>query len=278
MNASFFHKELELNNRIKMVFLDLDGTTLNDSHKITQNTMDALARVHEKGVHVVFTTGRSYHEVVPVMGGLEFLSHLPISYNNGSLIRIGSERLHHLGVVPEDVLDTLPLARKLGLHIRCQADEDVYIEELDDFFKAYTEYYQIKPVHVKKIEDVVNETTLKVTYRGEFEKLKVFLDEFHSKERQNTVLQSGDRIIDMTHKDASKLRSAQWICKHFGIEQGETMAVGDQMNDLALVAWVGRGIAMGNACEPLKEAADEITLSNNEEGVAHALQKLITLL
>ncbi len=196
----------------------MDGTTLDTNHQITQITLKALERAHHKSIYIVFTTGRSFLEVVPLLQGLHFLKHLPISYNNGSLIRMGSKRLQQIPLVPEDVKALLPLARELKLHIRCQADEDIYIEKQDDFFTSYSSRHGMNPILVGQIDYVLDQRALKVTFVGSAESLKTLLINFRVARGQSRLVVSGERVADMTHIKASKLTSAQWICRYFGID------------------------------------------------------------
>jgi hydroxymethylpyrimidine pyrophosphatase-like HAD family hydrolase len=74
-------------------------------------------------------------------------------------------------------------------------------------------------------------------------------------------------------KGISKAGSLQTICDILNIKREEVIAFGDAQNDISMIEFAGMGVAMGNACEELKAAADEITLSNNDDGIAHTLEK-----
>ena len=84
--------------------------------------------------------------------------------------------------------------------------------------------------------------------------------------------------IALSRKYTTELRVQKGIdeiIRHFGIGQEETMAFGDGENDLEMIQFAGHGVAMGNACDALKDAADEVTLTNNEDGIAHTLNHLL---
>jgi hypothetical protein len=89
------------------------------------------------------------------------------------------------------------------------------------------------------------------------------------------ITRSKPYFLEVMHCEANKAKALEVIARHYGIERQEVMAIGDSYNDLEMIEWAGLGVAMGNAFKSIKDAADFVTASNDEEGVAEALRKFV---
>lgn len=279
----------------KMIVLDLDGTLLNDYKEVSQENVEAIKRAyHEKDVISVIATGRPLgyaNEIGKLCGGC-FTNYVIAC--NGAIIQDTkkSESIHKLAFTNEEVLKI----------------RDIYTEERADYMmlytdeKAITEARNVKGLQdagisldkgntkIENIEEVIknhaNLTNLLCLIGADdaiLEKIikKINLLEniecsvichYLYKSKGNTF---SSTYIDIIKKGCSKKNAIQILAGKLGIRQEEIIVMGDGGNDLSMFECAGLKIAMENAESYLKEKADFITASNNESGVAKAIEKFI---
>ena len=266
----------------KMIALDLDGTLNNDEKKITDKTREALLAVQQHGVTVVLASGRQAPGLSREADALDLKDYhgLLLSYNGGriqdapageGLCAQASERatalrfLRHLEAYPElspivddgeSIFTTDANRHKVQDESRNNNLKIEIVENIADAVEARG-FSPVKILTAAPNEILV--PRLADIRRG-------FEDEL-------SFVQSAPWFYEATVKGVSKSSSLARVCERLGIERSEVMAFGDAQNDMSMLDFAGRGVAMGNACPELKEMADEITLSNNEDGIAASLTR-----
>lgn len=266
----------------KLISLDMDNTTLNTEHKISKRTKTALCKAHEKGVKIIINTGRTYQEVESYIEQLDFVDYI-VTSNGSVLFDKTSNEFHKINELNKKYVDFC--------HEICSCDKDKLMllvagESLCYSDKIY-EYSEWKPkfenfVGIKigmkdnLLENLNDSYIAKAVVIGDrnlLEKVKMEMDIKFKGELE--LKYSLDCALEILSPEMDKSEGVKWVMNKFGIYQNETIAIGDGENDIGMIRHAELGIAMANACDSLKKVADYITLSNSEDGVAHAVEKFV---
>lgn len=280
---------------MKLIAIDLDGTLLSDDGTISNVNINNLHRVQKQGHIVVISSGRSLHDTKQIMedAGLD----CPIITGNGAVAFYGGKIIqnHYL---PVDVTSKMmEIVEENGLYYEMYTKKGVMVEEdgmdaiqkeikrmqeeVDDFQLEHanhivdTQYKQHGLIYVPQYKDV-DFTSLEV--------YKIFVLSFNVeqlsklrdvliKRNDISLTTSGAQKIEIGNPESSKGNALKFIAGYFGIDLKDTVAIGDNFNDLSMFKVAGMGIAMENAEPIVKEQADYVTKHHNENGVSIALQR-----
>ncbi len=265
---------------IKLVAIDLDDTLINNRLEIPQENLDAIKRVRAKGIQVVVATGRMHTRAMPYASQLglpvdEFL----ISYNGALLQRMNGEFINTIPLEHNIALGIVELCQKRGWTLNVYHDDRLFVEELDENVKFYAEMTGAEAEVVGDLRQFVVAEKIKPT------KLLIVGDDDHTDDILEAVetgygsvtqiTRSKLRYIEITHLEATKGQTLARLATDLGIKQSEVMAIGDGGNDIGMIEWAKIGVAMANAPKPVQSVADFVTKSNDEAGVAHALERFL---
>lgn len=270
---------------IRLIAVDLDGTLLNSQKELTPRTKEALTRAAEKGVHIVPATGRTFGGVPEMVRSLPFVRY-GICINGGSVWDAQIDGAIHTAEIPyeraEEIFDYVEQFhtmydcyvdgwgksdRKFFDHLLDYVDEDVvkiikatrspvddfrgYIRSLSHDIQKIILFFRDLEVHDRMIE-----------------KIRADLPDM-------AVTAALPCNIELNNKDANKGAALRILCEHLGFGPEQAMAFGDGGNDQSMIETAGLGVVMANGVPELKAAADYITLSNDEDGVAAAIEKFV---
>ena len=280
----------------KMIFLDLDGTLLNDCKEISEENINLIKRAYnEKGIICVFATGRPLEYVDKICNSYDRFFANYIIANNGAIIRDNKngEVIYKVSITNAQLLDL----------------KNIFLEENADYMIVYTDKQQIlreartaealkdsaiivnkKDSELKHIEDTIkknpNLSSLLCMIGGETSALENIISRLqeikgletpgignYSHKTKTYAFES--KFIDVMKKGCSKKNAIYYLADKLKIKKEEIIVMGDGSNDLSMFECAGLKIAMENANEKLKEKADFITASNNDNGVAKAIQKFV---
>ncbi len=270
---------------IKLIALDLDGTLLDSQKRLSYRNETVLKECIRKGIWVVPCTGR-------IWGGVpEFLRDFPgIRYaitTNGAIIE---------DVKDQVILDAHKMSCELAMDILLMARQfhtmyDVYIGGHgygEERFMDHMEEYGISPLLQKMVRSTrvaVPDVRAQIEKLGQpVEKINYFFGDMAERIRARDALNArGDVIVsssfsnnlEINAQGATKGEAILRLAAHLGLEPEKTMGIGDGGNDVTMVKMAGIGVAMGNAEDSLKEIADYVTLTNDEDGVAAAIERLV---
>ncbi len=272
-------------SEIKLIALDLDGTLLDSEKRLSAGNEAALKECIRRGIAVVPCTGRIW------WGVPDFIREIPgIRYGitmNGAVVEDVKEGkiLDERRMSCELALDILALAKEFDTMYDVYAGGSALGEER---FLNCLDEYGIPPVIQKIVistRRVVPDVTEEVRRRNRpVDKINYFFGDLEERERARAALLArGDVIVSSSLENnleinapgATKGEALLRLARHLGIRPEQTMGFGDGENDIALLRMAGIGVAMGNACDTAKKAADYVTLTNDEDGVAAAIEKLI---
>lgn len=268
--------------KYKMIALDLDGTLNNDEKKITPKTRAALIEAQRRGAVVVLASGRPTPGLKRESDELELKKYrgLLLSYNGGRVVHADTnETLYEKGMSREIAVRLLKHLEAFPVTPIVDDGKYYYAKDPDGFMIEVES--KLNNMGVKVVQNVADEidfAPVKVLIAAPNETLIPATGSIISPfEDELSFIQSTPYFLEATMKGINKASSLQTICDKLGIRAEEVMAFGDAQNDISMLEFAGLGVAMGNACDALKDIADEITLSNNEDGIAHTLYRYLEI-
>ena len=245
---------------IKLIVTDLDGTLLKEDKTISAYTKSVLIKCRERGIKIVFATGRggTNDRIVPAElfdGRIK---------TNGAVAKIGDKVVYEKPAPYHIARPFLLACEKHGLKIALQRGDMTYSNFItSDVFSDIINY---------KLIDIS-------THSVDAEKIilypvdRDFVEKHCPKELYLTVSREG--FIAVMDKEATKAKALAHLAGLWGIDKSQIAAFGDDYNDLDMLIYAGTGVAMGDALPDIKAAADFAALSNEEDGVAHWIEKNI---
>ena len=260
----------------KMVALDLDGTLLTDEGTITPGTIETIQRVMHSGVMVTLATGRMFPSAKKFAEQLQL--DVPLITYQGAVIKDAAEKkvwFEQL-VSPAITKRLLQIAQEKQVHIQVYQDDMLYVTKDNEEVRAYAHGSDVSYAVVDELDRIAERGVTKVLFIGDpfyLDRLQIDLTGEFGEDAH--IAKSKPDYLEITHPDADKGKAILRLAELLGIQQSEIIGIGDNHNDYELVTTAGLGIAMGNGVEAIKNVADYITLTNNEEGVRHALNKFV---
>ena len=268
-------------NKFKMICLDIDGTLLNSEHKISKKTKEVIEIVaNENQIPVILVSARMPKGILFLQKELNIQQ--PIICYSGALVMDEKKSiLSNCGIAISDVRQVYKFASKIGMHISLYRDDSWYIEEMDKWAMQESEITNISPNVVKfnnlfDVWDKEDSGPNKILCMGDHNNIEL-LDTLIKSYGSNSlnIYPSKPTYLEIMPSNVSKTSAIELLGEKFNIKKSEIIAIGDNFNDIDMIQFAGLGIAMGNAPDIVKKYADEITSSNDEDGVAEAISKYI---
>ncbi len=267
----------------KLVAIDIDGTLITDEKKITPKTIETIKEASKKGVKIVLSSGRSFYRLEKYIDALDLRkeNQYSICFNGGMIVENATgEMVYSKNLTTEEVKQLIQLGKTLGLPIVIYARDTHYVENIPDIMQRDAE--NLAEMHLKKVNfDELNfnekeNYIYKVCFIDKpeiiMEKRKEIPKEIIEKYE---ITSSVPEYIEIVKKGIKKSEGIKRVMEKYHIKQDEVMAIGDGENDVEMLSFVGLGIAMGNAKDYVKSFANDVTTSNNHDGVANAIEKYI---
>ena len=268
-----------------IIALDLDGTLTNSEKNITPRTLDALMKAQREGVRLVLASGRPTFGIAALANQLQLADYggYVLSYNGGRIIDWCEKTVIFSQVVDQKLVPILyDFAKKAQLPIVTYLPEAILASKNEGEYLV--EEARINGMPVVVAQNFVEEAmqiaggSTKFLIPGEPELLIQLESEMKAAlSEQMEVFRSAPFFLELPPKGIDKAQSLQRLLTHLGLERESLMAFGDGFNDLSMIQFAGQGVAMANAVEEVKSIADFVTTSNEEDGIAHALEQLLFL-
>lgn len=263
----------------KLIALDLDGTLTNHNKDILEETKEELIKLAKKGVVIVLASGRPtpgiYKEARELT--LDEIGGYLISFNGAKVVDFKNNQvLYDQTITVKQAHKMYDRAKYFGLSALTYNDTQIITEDAGDHWvqlESYTTKMEVDHVHdfKKRIDEPVN----KVLVTGEPSYIAKVLDDFKKPYvGQMSIYRSDPYYIECVSLGIDKAKSLSVLCEKLNIKQEETIAFGDGYNDLSLIEYCHLGVAMENAVEEVKQRANYITKSNDDNGVAYCLKEL----
>lgn len=260
----------------KMLAIDIDDTLINDEKQITEGTRQALAAAMSRGVIVTLATGRMYASARQLAEQLAL--NVPLITYQGSLVKnaIDGRVLYERTVPAEAARSIFEYCANHGLHLQTYVDDVLYVKESNEKAEAYAALSKISFTVCPDFEKLVSMPSTKLLI---IDDPKV-LDRVAAELRELVggrvhITKSKPHFLEIVHAEGTKGHALSHLAEHFGLDLSQVIAIGDSWNDHEMLEAAGLGVAMGNAVDSLKEIADYVTLSNNEDGVKHVVEKFV---
>jgi len=264
---------------IRLIALDLDGTLL-DSHKdITDRTLDALARAENKGIEIVLTTGRLLKSAEHVADSIGLKNYI-IASNGGIIINRDKEIIYKNKMDRDAIREVMKLGRKHEMYYHFYSEDAFYARS---YVQEVIRYYSTRDRKIDvnvfdEDEEILNNNDINIFKFLFLAKDPVALNRLKSdldNVKNVSISSSWMNNLEVMAKNTSKANGLKILCQELDIEAVNVMAIGDNENDMPMIEFAGIGVAMGNGIKPLKDIADYITTSNDDDGVARTIEKFI---
>lgn len=276
-------------NQCKLIMFDLDGTALlQDKINISPRLLAALERAHRTGIHIVPITGRPYIFLPPILRTDLPWKEICVLNNGGEFRRFSDGKIIDSAHMPYyDAKQIIELAAKYFTPIELTVNDKIMMTEADRD--------RLCSFHIPALQHHIDHDLMA---HGHFaDDLNQYAEEncpmvekltmpYVPPKFRRALFEEINRLpvscvwgspngIEVTASEATKGNGLLWVCRYFDITPEACMAFGDSGNDVSMLKLAGMGVAMGNAPDPVKDAADLITDTNMEDGVAKVIEKYL---
>lgn len=267
--------------KYKLLVLDVDGTLLNDEREISKRTLAALLKVQQMGVRIVLASGRPTYGLMPLAKTLELGNYggFVLSYNGCQIIKAqNGEILFERRINPEMLPYLEKKARKNGLAIFTYHNDTLITDSPDnEYIKNEALLNNLKIIKEDEFSTAIDFAPCKCMLVSDKEKALIGLEQHWEKRLAGTLdaFRSEPYFLEVVPCGVNKANTLGALLEHLEVTREEAIAVGDGVCDVTMLQLAGMGIAMGHSQDSVKVCADYVTASNEEDGVALAVEKLI---
>ena len=264
----------------KVLAFDIDGTLTNSKKEITPATKAAIMKAEEQGYVIAIATGRPLPGVKEYVKELEFNERggYVISLNGGVVVSCKDNKVISESMIPMEFYDKIcDLAKEYKVTLLTYEGDDVITEKPDDKYVQIEA--NINKIKSRKVDDLKAYLTFPVPkflmvadgeYLAKVEKeVKPLLSD------NLDVYRSEPFFLEILPKGINKANALDALIKEVGATREELMTFGDGFNDISMIEFAGMGVAMANGNELIKERADYVAPSNDEDGIVHVLEKFV---
>ena len=265
---------------IRLIALDIDGTLTNDQKEITADTLKTLLACQQNGICVALASARPAPGLYLDRDRLQLKRYhgILMSYNGGCITDAADDRV--LSKTAMDMEETRAILRRLE-----QLDVTVILDDGKQFYVTDADGYKVQYecwnnrmscTEVPNLADFLSFAPVKLLLSVLPEKLEAVRSQTAAFLPESLItVQTSPFYFEIIPRSIDKGKGLLAICNALGIDPSQSMAFGDSENDIPMIRAAGIGVAMGNAAENVRAAADYVTASNNEDGIAEAIRRFI---
>ena len=268
---------------IKMIGLDLDGTSLNDNGEFSERTRQAFKKAHEKGIHVVIATGRAEFSLPKNISEIEGLEYV-ITSNGARVLRLSDGCVVYKNFIsPQKVREIIEVLKSQNARAEMFANGKAYISRSEYYGIVSGDILTRSKGYVMATRNPIDDIYAHmIDWEDHIENISVNYPNNEAKHECEKKLSELEGITvtssfplnnEIGGASTSKADALEYLLQSFGLHKDNLMVCGDSRNDIAMIEHAGLGIAMENADDCVKDVADITTLSNEEDGVAYAIEK-----
>lgn len=266
----------------KIIASDLDETLLSSDRSVSPRNLDAIKKARDLGVKFVPTTGRGYHSVEPTLkelGLFQKKDEYVISYNGGAITENRDNSLLHFEGISFELAQELYRRGKnydVCIHIYTREMTYLYNVEPDDY-KSLASHMKVTEIFDENLDFLKGTDIVKALYMNtDYEYLRGIEADYKDLAPLMDVSYSSNRFIEFNRKGVNKGAGLLSLAKLLGVKPEETIAIGDNFNDLSMIRAAGLGVGVKNSIEGIKKDCDYITQATNDEGaVAEVIEKFV---
>ncbi|MBK9576881.1 MAG: HAD family phosphatase [Fibrobacterota bacterium] len=263
----------------RMIVLDLDDTLLREDLTISERTKASLMRAQSQGVKVVLASGRPTGAIWRYARELELAAHggWIISFNGAVVTDCATgQAIFEQALARELIHEIHDLACEHDAGILSYVNDQIVTPQANPWTEVERTLTGMDVVEVPDFKKVISADAIKVIVVDEPERLKATADRLRPRidGRMNMVI-SKPFFLEFTSLGIDKKHSLSHLADRLSVRSDEVMAVGDSYNDLGMLQWAGLGVCMANGPQSVRDAADHVTASNMEDGVARAVEQFV---
>ena len=265
----------------RLIATDLDGTLLDPDRNISKANAESIKKAMSRGMHFVIATGRPIEGILHIAGQLDLArpGQYAIGFNGAVVYELNPLRqICSCSITGAQVKEMAVMAEKLKVNYHA--------------FSTTRGLLASKPNQWTDVEMTLNkigctwidfptipddEEFQKFMFCGSAEEVQGIMDDVAVYRNDFTVTRSAFCFLEVLNKQANKGNGLKLLCETIGIDKSETVSFGDELNDISMIEYAGLGVAMANAVPEVKKAADLITESNTEDGLAKVLDRIIAV-
>ena len=264
----------------EILVLDIDGTLTNKEKNITSQTLEAILKIQKRGHKVVLASGRPTPGIRKVAEQIKLSEYdgYILSYNGAKIVRCKTNEIIYQKVLPRDIIPdlyTAALKNSVGI-ISYENDSVIAGTDIDEYMEREA---RLNGISIKKVDDFPNYINFDVNKclmtgpGSHLEKVEqILIKQFG---HRLNIYRSEPYFLELMPMNIDKAYSLGKLLQHLGLSKDQMISCGDGFNDLSMIQYSGMGVAMANAQEVVKNAADYITLSNDEDGIAHVINEFM---
>ncbi len=280
-----------MNDNYKIVFIDIDGTLVNDEKQIPKENIETIKKLKTKGIEVVLASGRPYHSIEKysnIAGAMPYI----IGSNGGVVVNYKEDKLLYnanidkplaLGILKfvkvNSLFTAITLSGNLVLENEMYSltkenrDELIVVNSLEEYLKNTNESI----IKFSIMSD--NKEDLQIAREKLINKFNITITNVDTFVIPNKYRKAGKNpyVMDVMKEYVNKGEAIKKLCKYLNLNTQEAIIFGDGLNDIEMFELDAYKVAMKNAKDKIKEMADFVTISNNEAGVAYKLNKIFNI-
>jgi Cof subfamily protein (haloacid dehalogenase superfamily) len=273
---------------IRLIAVDIDGTLLNSQFRISEMDLQSLRRANQQGIEVILVTGRRHAFALPIAQQLGF--DLWLISSNGAVTRSLQGEAFHRDLVPAATcLEVCAAMQEFRGNMVVTFDKEskgaLVLERMDELTSSIRHWLEKNMQYIEfvvPIERALTSDPVQAMFCGTISRMQAAVRTLESKQVKDhiTVVRTEYPvrdlcIVDVLNRDCSKGHALKRWAHYRGIPREQVMAIGDNFNDLEMLAFAGAPFIMGNACEELKARGWPVTSCNDENGVAAAVEQVL---
>lgn len=257
----------------KAVFSDFDGTLLTSDHRISPRTLEAIARLTARNIPFVPISARSPLGILPYWRQLNTQNVL-VAFSGALILNADLQPIYSVQIAPQDMTEIEPvLAGYPDLGVNYYINDDCYARDLHNKWVQFEQ--SVTKIDIRPFNEAATRSPHKIQIIGEPNDILSVEADLKARFPHLSICRSHESFLEVMHKAASKDQAVRFLENHFGVTTAEVMAFGDNFNDLEMLEHAGLGVAMGNAPLAIQQAANRVTATNNEDGLALILEEYI---
>lgn len=263
-------------NKYKILFSDIDGTILTSNHKVSEVNKEYINKLKKADIPVILVSARMPDGIYKVQRDLNI--DYPIICYGGALVLDSSKNIvMSKGIKLEKVFKLKNYINTMwpDVCVSCYSFDNWYVDTRDnEWVNQESAITSIKPVEkdIKKLSSDKENVIHKVLCMGKPESIQNMKEKFEELNLDFSIYKSKDTYLEITDLQVKKSNAIIEVCDLYNVNLSEIVSVGDNFNDIDMIKLSGLGIAMGNAPKEVKEISDDITKTNDEDGVAEVIK------
>jgi len=265
-----------LPREVEAVACDLDRTLIGEDALLHPRTRAAIEATRAVGIHVVLVTGRMFRAVRPY--ALEAGLDDPVVCYQGAVVAepVSGRWLRHEPIPLELARETIAAVNEEGFGLNCYVDDELYVAEVTPEARRYADFQHLQLHPVGDLLAWLEQPPTKLVVIEDPEVLDGLKERMLARfDGRLYISKSLPYFLEFASPDVTKAAGMEFVAEHLGFARERTLAFGDGENDIELVEWAGYGVAVENAHERVKEIADFVCPSVDEEGVAQVLEAFL---